>query len=739
MISENEERTNILQALCDMLISSRCEAIAFRASSGIESEWIGDEEFYQGYNDANRHEFSNHISSKPGENSGLIDIPKKATGSTVFPNITQSYVDAAAARVGDMLLPTDDRNFVIEETPIPDMGGLGGHTEDAPTQMQQGMVQMPGGQPMPAQEAQAAFDQLKVEAKRKANKAQNEIDDWLVECQYHDQMRLVIDDCAKLGTGVIKGPVPVNRTAKKWQQNEMGVRQLTLLKEIKPASFRIDVWNLFPDGACGENIHNGSFIWERDFITEKKLRDLVGLPGYLEDQIEKCIEESAGGRIEADGKPNQNGQKKSQFTIWYYHGIIKIKDLLAAGCECEEGKDSYPAMITMVNDRVIRASLNPIDSGDFPYDVIPWKRRPDMPWGMGVARQIRTPQRMVVAATRNMMDNAGLASGPQLVIRRGVEPENGVWEIVPRKMWKESDESDGQSGAPFIAVTIPMLQVELNNIIQLGMKFAEDCTGLPMIMQGQQGKAPDTVGGMTILNNNANAVLRRIARLFDSCITEPHVRRYYDWLMEYGEDDDSKGDFQVVARGSSALVERDIQSQEMVNIIQMSLNPAFGLNPKRSIKEYLKSRRFDPAAFEYTKEEMRQMAQQQQPPMPQVQVAQIREQGATQRKQMELGATAQENNLDRQLEKMKIEVDAQLGAANLSAEERSALNDAKVTLAGLSMKLNVQKILSDQNVHHQKDIAVGAHAADLYKHNSQAITPPTEPVGRADNGQAFVQ
>jgi hypothetical protein len=52
-------------------------------------------------------------------------------------------------------------------------------------------------------------------------------------------------------------------------------------------------------------------------------------------------------------------------------------------------------MVTMVNNRVIKAALNPLDSGDFPYDVLPWQRKSGMPWGNGVARQGRTPQRIV--------------------------------------------------------------------------------------------------------------------------------------------------------------------------------------------------------------------------------------------------------------------------------------------------------------------------------------------------------
>ena len=572
---------------------------------------------------------------------------------------------------------------------------------------------------------------MKADAARKADKAQTRVDDWLAEAQYHAEMRKVIDDCAKLGSGVMKGPVPVNRKSTQWQKGTDGVHSIIIKEEIKPSSFRVDPWNIFPDPACGESIHNGSFVWERDYLTEKKLEELKGLPNYITFQIDKCIEEGAK-EAEDSGRGGLSSQvKKDQFVIWYYHGVISKDELVAAGCDCsKETRNSIPAMITMVNDRVIRASMNPLDSGEFPYDIIPWKRRTGMPWGMGVARQIRTPQRIVVAATRNMMDNAGLAAGPQIVIRRGIEPENNVWEIKPRKMWVENEDSDGQSGAPFLAVVIPMLQAELMAIIQLGMKLAEDVTGLPMLMQGQQGSAPETVGGMQILNNNANSVLRRVARLFDSCITEPHIRRYYAFLMEYSEDDDEKGDFQIIARGSSALVERDIQSQEIVNVIQMSLNPAFGIDPKRSIKEYLKSRRFDTAAFEYTEEEMKQMQENQQPaPMPQVEVAKIRADVEMKKLAAELQKDSEENALDRDLEQRLAEIDAQLASVKLSSEEKRDLERQKVLLASVTLKLQTQK-----------DLSLSGHVADLHKyHNPQVITPAAEPVQRAPNGQAFTQ
>lgn len=749
---EDDARISILDALGLSLTFKLAEAKSARAASGIEDDWIGDQEFYDGYDDLNRSEFVKSA-SKPTSSGASGEATVKTGGSKVFPNITQPYVDAGAARVGDMLLPTGDRNFAVDPTPIPEIGKLVAQINAAIAQEQQAAAQMqqqgglPGGapaqpvmpQPTAEQQAEQLFAKLKAEASRKADKAQTRIDDWLTEANYHSEVRKMIDDCAKLGSGVMKGPIPVKRKSSKWTKDETGNTVIEIIEEIKPASFRVDPWNLFPDPACGESIHNGSFVFERDYLSAKKLEDLIGLPGYLENQITKCLEE---GVSQGESDPHRGRQStKDQFEVFYYHGQITAEEMDAAGCNCDEEdgrrKKSYPVKITMVNGRVIRAALNPMDSGDFPYDVVPWKRRPNMPWGMGIARQMRTPQRMVVAATRNLMNNAGRAGGPQFVVRRGVTPQDGVWEIRPDKIWLEGDESDGQAGAPFLCITVPMLQAELMNIIQLGMKMAEDVTGLPMLLQGQQGKAPDTVGGMQILNNNGNSVLRRIARLFD-VFTELHIHRYYAWLMEYGEDDDEKGDFQIVARGSTALVERDIQNQEIVQVLQMSLNPNFGKNPKKTIDEYLKSRRFDPAAFDYTEEELAKLQQQQPPEDPRITAAKIMAEskiGVEQlqskqeadltvaRAQLELDRRnfeAHQAELNRQNDLVIASINERMNSIQLTSAERQNLDKIKATLAETSAKLRTQTALAQSNWH-----------------APQVANPAMEPQGRAPNGMAF--
>lgn len=172
--------------------------------------------------------------------------------------------------------------------------------------------------------------------------------------------------------------------------------------------------------------------------------------------------------------------------------------------------------------------------------------------------------------------------------------QDGKWEITPHKIWELSEESGVTDvRAPMASIEIPSKQQDLTAIIQFAMKSAEDVTGMPLLMQGQQGAAPDTVGGMTMLQNNASTVLRRLARTFDDMITVPHITRYYDWLLQYGDEKSEKGDFSIIARGSSALFERDAQNQFLMQVGNLVSNPSFGIDPKKYLVEILKSRWID--------------------------------------------------------------------------------------------------------------------------------------------------
>lgn len=740
---QKEKKQEQLDLFSQIVARKRDEAVAARQQSGIETEWLEDEEAYLGIDEANR-DRATWIKSPSVSGTPYQEKSSGSVRSTVFLNITRPYCDAASARVGDMLLPTDDRNWSIQPTPIPQL------TEAAKMQVPPGMEQSPMAQAV--QQAQQIMEQ----AKQKAEAAQKRIEDWHIECQYHAEVRKVIEDCSRIGTGILKGPTPVKRKNKRAVQAQGGMA-LEIQMEIAPESKRIDPWNLFPAPDCGENIHNGSYIVERDLLTAKQLKDLKGIPGYLAEQIDKVLEE---GPQKANAKATKNPHESrieykdsDRFEVWYFYGCFDKEDLEAADVEVE--KDQEYGLITIVNDTVIKGGLNPLESGEFPYDVMPWQRRAGHWAGVGVCRQIRTPQRMLNNAVRNMMDNAGISAGPQIAIwRNKLEPADGNWEITPRKIWYVREDADvrGVQDAIF-AWNIPSLQAELNNIVMFALKMAEDCTGLPQLLQGSMAnQAPDTVGGMQMLQNNASTVLRRIARTFDDCITEPHIRRWYTYLLEHGEDDSEKGDFVIDARGSTALVERDLANQSIMQMAGMAVpgNP-FGIDPKKWFSEAAKAQKLDPKRFQYTDEEMAQMQQQPQQPPPQIAVAQIRAQADAQKTQALIQADLKKEQIRAQVDMQEAKMEQDRDTMYVQSDQQRNASEHQARMAELNLKLQLAQLeyasrhqitveevkaklaIESAKLNTQKELAAfGAKASLMQK-------PPTEPPGRAKPGQSYQQ
>lgn len=586
------------------LLSSRHQAIAGRAGSGIEEEWTEDEEHYQSIDDANR-AFQNANQLYRGRKQALIggQAPAAPTRSVVFLNITRPYVDAASARVADMLLPTDDRAWEIKATPLPRLstGQL--------TQLAQAM-----GLPDPAQ-AQAMLEQERAQAAEAARRMQDAIEDPLVESSWHGEVRQIIEDAARIGSGVLKGPFPTMRVTRSVQRDPItGLTRIVKGEEIQPASKRIDPWNLFPDPACGENIHHGSHVWERDFVGRRQLKDLLADESYDRVQLLAALRE--GPSRTREGTEAVFRPSDDEFEMWIFHGHCAREHLAARGVELEEGdEERVPTMAVLVNDRLVKCVLNPLENGQFPYDVLAWQRRPGMPWGVGISRQIRTVQRMLNGATRAMMDNGGLSAAPQVVIGNGVTPADGRWTLSPGKVWRaEATSSVNDVRGAFTAFVVPSVQQELMNIITFAQKMAEDTTGMPAMLQGIRGDAPNTLGGMQMQNNNATSVLRRLAKRFDDYITRPHIQRYFDWMMSYSDDESIKGDFEIEVRASSALVERDAQQQFLMSLLQVAANPVYELDPAKLAAELCKGQRLDPANFQLSDEKKAAQAQQGQDP-----------------------------------------------------------------------------------------------------------------------------
>jgi hypothetical protein len=557
--------------------------------------------------------------------------------STVYIGLTRQKTNAAEARLADILLPTDDRNWGIQPTPKPDvMGASRDNRMAADRDTGQPMMNPETQEPLSMKDIARAAMQV---AREKAKAMQTEMDDQLVECDYNAEVRKMLHNAARLGTGVIKGPVVTSRTRKAWQpyKDMQGnqIHQIEIVQEMSPASFSVDPRNCWPDPGCGDNVHAGKGLYERERITVRQVRDLAKQPGFMKNQLRKVLEEGPkkSATFQELKDEDQRDLARDTYEMWTYWGEVDYEDLEAAGVNVGDKDElrTMSACVVMINSTIVKAYVNPLDGGDIPYDFFVWEKVSDSVWGYGIPYLMRAQQRVLNAAWRQMMDNAGVSSGPQIIVKAGsIQPADKQWQLSARKIWWATDDVDDVRKA-FTAVEFNSYQGELANIIKMAMELADQETGVPMITQGEKGAAPDTVGGMQLLMNSANVVLRRIVKQFDDMVTKPHIRRYYDYNMLYNDNEEIKGDFTVNARGSSALLVRDIQNQAFLNLLAAGANPVYGvyLDTQKLFEKALQAQHIDPAEVFKSEEELEKIKEQQQQPQaqqadPRIEAAKIR-------------------------------------------------------------------------------------------------------------------
>jgi len=680
-----DEATKLLRDALATQVSRRItEAMDARQSSGIEEIWDEDADQYEGI-DALSVEGQGRNVKEPSKGAAAND-----GRSRLLLNVTKPKTDAAVARVQEMLVPNDDKPWAIEPTPIPEL-------EDAKQDAERMLTLGDGTQAKAADVAAVVMQR----ARTKADKMADWVEDQFVEGSVYAELRKVVRDAGKLGTGCLKGPFPVVKTERKWHL-EGNVAMLQIAEKTSPTSKRVDIRDCFPDPACGENIHEGSYFVERDYMTARQLRRLAKVEGYDSTAIAQALKEGPSKNAR-DAKrfrdvAGETVNDSDVFEVFHYYGDVDPETLLAMGV----GKDtvreddlylaSVPSIVTMLNDRPIKAAINPLETGEFPYDFFPWEIVDGQPWGRGVPRKMKAAQLMLTAAVRALMENGGLSKGPLVAISEGLVPLNGPYAIQGRSLWKFTPtESNADINKAMAVWNIPSAQRELSAIVDFALKMADELTNLPMLLQGQQGTAPDLVKGMQMLMANASAPLRVIAKQFDDFLIVPHLRRYYDWGMQSGPED-AKGDLQVKARGSTALIQREFAREVLAQTYPMTQDERLKIDPAKWASEFFKAHGFNLAGIQYdedTWKAMQEQKAQQQPPVePAVQAAQIRAEVENAKMQMQAQQAGFDREVDLLVNQMKVQVQAMefSGNRDISMAQVGALLDRlKADLAKAAM------------------------------------------------------
>lgn len=766
-----------LDAFALYVAEKRDEAVKARKASGIEEIWTYCEEAYLGIDDLNRHEWAGQkwaqwIKSPSPEGPLRRSRPEDDMRATAYPRITARYVDAGAAKMAEILLPVDGKPSSLKATPVPELSralknktqvndpttGLPAVRPARPDEMPQAQQPAPGQPPQGEQPAPAQAPQVPLTVKdlaehqialaeEAAEEATDQIHDWLVECRHARTMRKTIFDGARLGTMIVKGPIPARREATAVLTGDGGV-SIEVVSKLVPETARVSPWNFFPDPTCGEDIQRGQYVVELDEINEKGLRALRDQKGYIPWAIDRVIDEGPDKcNTRNEGRVATSQSNKGVYKLWTFWGSISADQLKISNPELYQqhrdkiGRQVY-AIVTMVNDTPIKVALNPLKTGRFPHKVAVWRRR-DGHWaGQGVAEQMRAPQQIMTGAVRGMLNNAGKSAGAQIVRNSDVIiPANGSDVITPDKEWvKDPAASSEDVRNAFAVFTIPNVTPQLLSIIEFAFRLAEESTSIPLITQGQSGDTtPDTFGATQLQNNNANQLLRDVGFSIAEDLTEPLIGDFYEWLLlDPNVPDSAKGDMQADVSGMTALIEKAVQDQTIAMMGGMVANPAFGIDPKRWFRQFLRSKRLVPTDFQYSEAEQREIDSRPPPPPPQVQAAQIRAEAQvataqsrdqlaahrisvdTDRDRMAIEAQAQRTQMERETNLAELAIKRELAMLDYANRYQISLDSVKADLAKTTMQLKAQMALSG-------DDGKGPEVAK----------PAVEPEGRARDDRAF--
>jgi len=357
---------------------------------------------------------------------------------------------------------------------------------------------------------------------------------------------------------------------------------------------------------------------------------------------------------------------------------------------------------------VIKVGLNHMDSDESPYSVLTWEKGDTSTFGFGVPYRMRDPQKVMNASWRMVLDNAGLSTGPQIIINRQlVEPADGKWELTPRKIWFMTTK-DPKFRADYAMQTfnIDSRQQELTSIFEMAHRLADEETSVPQAQMGnasedaQQPAMLKTLGGTQLWMSSNNIMMRKSVKNFDDDITNKIITRFYDWNMQFNKKPEIKGDFSIDARGTSVLLVREMQARNISEFIAGAMSMPGGpeeLEVRGVLKNMAKGMQVsvaDVMRSDEDSEKAKKNAQDNPPEDPEM----MKIQAQKEIKQMEIDAKREQAQMEAQEKMTVLEGERQLALVNQQTEMAKISANNEISLEKIRNDFNIKKYNTDWNI-----------------------------------------
>jgi hypothetical protein len=516
-------------------------------------------------------------------------------GSAIYMGITEVKCRAAESWLRDILLDTGEPPWGITPTPIPDL------SPQQQAQVQEmfaekivNLIQQTGQAPDKEELAELKemisqdfrFKMLQ-DAQNRADKMTHKISDQFAQGGWADSFNEFITDLVTFPAAFLKGPVIRRQRTLGWAKDAYGKTAVEAKERLAPEFERVDPFKIYPEPGI-THLADG-YLFEHHPLTRMDLSDLIGVPGYDEDAIRAILRDGPGATWFVEDIELQKDELENKFSSYMrptttydaleFWGKVSGQMLIDWGLDEADIPDparEYDANVWLVGNYVIKAVLNYDPLGQKPYAKTSFIKTPGSLWGRGIPETIEDVQNICNAAARALVNNMGIASGPQVEVNlERIPPNEDITQIYPWKIWQVTNDPLG-SGQPAVRFAQPDDNAQtLLVVFEKFSRLADDHSGIPGYIYGDmdvQG-AGRTSSGLSMLMGAAGKGIRQVVSHIDADVIKPIVHRMFVYNMRYDEDESIKGDVEIVAKGAINLAIKETVNVRRIEFLNATANP----------------------------------------------------------------------------------------------------------------------------------------------------------------------
>lgn len=411
-------------------------------------------------------------------------------------------------------------------------------------------------------------------AKEAARRMEKTIYDQLDESEASKHLRSHSFELALFGSGVLKGPFAFDKEYPRWTEEG----EYAPIMQTIPRIEAVSIWNAYPDPDA-RNMGESEFFIERHRLNRSQIRALKRRPYFRSESIEEVIDQGPNYVPEywEDVLDDHKGHDAiERWEVLEYWGILDRDLAEEADMEIPEvfkDADQVQVNIWICGNQILRLVLNPFTPARIPYNLTPYELNPYSIFGIGVAENMEDTQLLMNGFMRMAVDNGALSSNLLIEIDETNLVPGQDLSVYPGKVFRRQAGAPGQAifGTKFPNVTNECLQ-----LFDKARQLADEGTGIPSFSHGSTGVmgVGRTASGMSMLMGAAAQNIKAVVRNIDDYLLSPLGRALFAFNMQFNFDSEiSKGDLEVVARGTESLMRNEIRSQRLLQFMQMSANP----------------------------------------------------------------------------------------------------------------------------------------------------------------------